>query len=275
MGDIKITTSWDQYKEVVPKVLPLVFFYGIVEILKAAAHLPESLVYHVLLFGSVIFIVYFVVTVFSKADNQIWKGATDMIDHTIDKTVQAKIYDGLQTYRFVDEFVEDEVDMLARARINDVAVRALVPTVYQNHHCREIKKMKGAANYLDAKSTLVVNAFKRDKSRVSCIQFVINKLPKGVTFEEAVNAYVYRLFHEVFGPTLRWACEEKIVYYKEILKRKDLSNGFREETRYRIKKNEEYILLLEELLGDSCLISKSAVAEQLDFNINDTCNTEQ
>jgi len=265
MIDIK-ASNWQHYKEIIPKALPLFILYAVVEILKVASGLPESIVYHVMLFSTVIFVIYIIISVFCKDDAQVLVDIFDTVD-TIDRTVQAKIYEGLQTYKFIDEFVGDDLEMLARNKVNNIAIRALVPSVFQNHHCREIERLKGCKPYINIKSEITAISFRRDRHRAGYIQLVMDKLPDGLVFDEAVNAYVCRLFTIVIGPTLIWACSEKINYYNRILsERKNISSRFRLDTLSKIEKNKKYIALIEDELGDSSILHKSILAKKLDFD---------
>jgi hypothetical protein len=120
----------------------------------------------------------------------------------------------------------------------------LIYAAYENHHTRKLDK-NGIDNYI-ADMVYDVKAVLRIWQR---------KFPE--LTDELIKEYVYRWIKQVVVPNLRSACTEKLVYYKAQTERDEVSKPLKEIMKRCIRKNEHYIVCIEELseLSDVKVIS--------------------
>ena len=256
-----IIQNYDKYKEITPKLFILGIIWGISEIASTFAGLSDTVVMYILIVSAIVVGLWLFVSYVGKADDTVWAEANEAIKG-IDKNAQTKIYEGIQDIKFIDEFVDDENEMIRRSKINSVAMSALTPSIYHNQHCKRIKELGGRENYLMTKRTAVIRAFNKNQQRSKYMRMVSRRLARG-TFDDLVKAYIYNLFVTVVGPALHDACESKLRFYREILTRRDLSSNFRKTTQGKIAKNEEYKTLIDEMLHNESIVQNAAQHSQL------------
>ena len=165
----------------------------------------------------------------------------------------------LDRVHFVEPFVPGEpIDTIRmRAMINEIAKSALIPSVYRDHHCREITSYDDPMQYIRTKRDLVVDAFNL-RHHEDYLQLVLNRLPAVITFEESVETYVANVFIDVVGPALIRCCETKIAYYDLMLHDGNMRRSIRDKAKHFKAKNEQYINCVQEICSHSMIISSSA-----------------
>ena len=254
--------AYQKYFNVAQKALPIAVLWLMGDILNRIHAISEQAAIYFIICGFATTIVWMLLEMVStNADSDVMMDLHDKLD-AIDRSVQAQIYAGLQYIRFLNEFVEAPDEMQRRVVINGIASRALVPSVFQNHHCRELGNPSSNRDYLWEKCRLVMQAFSNDRYHLEYQQLVMNRLPKGVAFEAAVGSYVHSLLLEVIIPALITACDKKIAYYDSLLKRKSISRKLREEIKGWRAKNMGYIAAISELRMSSSLITSSMISRE-------------
>jgi len=257
--------NYDKYRDLTPKLVILAIIWGISEIANNFAGLSETKVIYILVISAIIVGIWIFMEYMGKADDAVWAEANEAIKG-IDKATQTKIYEGIQDIKFIDEFIDDEAEMIRRSKINSVALAALTPSIYHNQHCRRIKELGGRESYLMSKRTAVTRAFNKNHQRAKYMKMISKRLAKG-TFDDLVKAYIYNLFVQVVGPALYESCEIKLRFYKEILARRDISRLFRKTTEAKVAKNEEYLTMIHDMLHHSSIVENAALHSQLAENI--------
>jgi len=130
--------------------------------------------------------------------------------------------------------------------VNLVANQPLVNSAYENHHTRELSEA-GADGYLENKANSVRKAVKAWKKDVAALR------------DELINAYVYYWASTAVMPNVRRSCEDKLTYYKKLLRRYDVGESVKDNIRLWIEKNEGYLHHLEKLAERSDIIKKSSI----------------
>ena len=187
-----------------------------------------------------------------------------------DKAAQKQIHIGLQGTKLLDDItgVTDNGERALRRSINEISRQALIPSVYHNHHCRELQK-HGVQKYSSLKRQMVLRAF--DGNDIVYRRLAEERLPKGMSFEMAVDEFVGCWLQDDVVPAVRDACEHKIEHYNSIESLRHISRGFRKEVQVHRKKNEEYVHLLSDLYIHSVTLRHSGIItpeEQFD-NLRD------
>jgi hypothetical protein len=186
--------------------------------------------------------------------------AFDLHDHieTLDRTNASEIIEGLNNVKFVESYVPGEPADTSRMRamINEIAKVALIPSIYHDHHCREIMSYDDPMQYIRTKRDIVVDAFNLGHHE-DYMQLVLNRLPASVTVEEAVESYISTLFVDVIGPSLIRCCETKIAYYELVVQDWSMSRSIRGKAKYFKEKNEQYIFNVREKCNVSTIIGSA------------------
>ena len=186
--------------------------------------------------------------------------AFDLHDHieNLDRINAGEMIEGLNRIKFVEPYIPGEpIDTIRmRAMINEIARSALIPSIYRDHHCREIMSYENPMQYIRTKRDLVVEAFNLGHHE-DYLQLVINRLPVAVSLEESIESYISNLFVDVFAPSLIRCCETKIAYYELVLKDRTMSRSIREKAKLFKAKNEEYIVNVREICNRSSVISSA------------------
>jgi len=202
----------------------------------------------------------------TNADSDVMMDLNDKQD-TIDRTVQAKIYAGLQQIRFVNEHVPNHEEIQQRVVINGIAARALFPSVLQNHYSRKLGCPVTNMDFLQEKYNDVDNAFSNNRYHLEYRQLIINRLPEGVSFTDAVASYVNSLLLKIIIPALLDSCKKKIDYYESLLRRGSISRKLRKEIKSWQSKNRGYIAVLTDLRTSHHVLSYSEIVREAE-NIN-------
>jgi len=212
------------------------------------------------LFGSGILIAVLWTYFDSRTKHKEIDTAFDLHDHIeyLDRIAANEIIDGLNQVKFVEPYVPGEpTDTIRmRAMINEIARAALIPSVYCDHHCREITSYDDPMQYIRTKRDLVVDAFNLAHHE-DYLQLVLNRLPATVSFEESVESFISNLFVDVVGPALIRCCETKIAYYELVLKDLTMSRSIREKAKHFKAKNEQYIHSLRNTCNYSTIIGSA------------------
>jgi len=268
-----IIQNYDKYREITPKVVILLIIWGVSEVAHSFSRLSDVAMMYVLIISACIVGLWLFIEYIGKADNIVWAEANEAIKG-IDKATQTRIYEGIQDIKFIDEFVDDESEMLRRSKINSVALGALTPSIYHNQHCRRIKETStdssdrnNGSGYLRYKQNLVIRAFNKNAQRSKYMKMISRRLSKG-TFDDLVKSYIHNLFINIVGPVLYESCRTKIRYYSEILTRKDLSRTFRKITQSKIDKNNEYLIILHDMMNSTSIIDSASCHNALSSNIS-------
>ena len=165
----------------------------------------------------------------------------------IDRDAQTEIYEGLQQIKFVEETTGSEIDLAVRT-VNDIAIAALTPSAYHNHHGKELVD-SGYEMYIDRKKKAVHRAFSR--SPMGYMQIASDMSPDH-SFDTAVDVFVRKWIHEEVIPAVKNACKLKIEYYQRIIStKKGISRGFKAKVQEWLSKNEGYIKALDELYAQN------------------------
>jgi len=188
----------------------------------------------------------------------------------IDRVAQQTIYDGLQDIKLIDdsELEGDDSERVVLYVINSLVFRALTPSVYQNHHGKELVDSGSSDKYIERKKKLVQKMF--SGANAGYKQLVANRLNGQANFDQAVDSAVCRWIRDDVVPAVRNACEQKIVYYNILKARKDLSCMFKSKTQERIVKNMLYINALNGLSLRSDIALRSRII--LPANAAEACN---
>ena len=167
----------------------------------------------------------------------------------IDRDMQEAIYDSLHDLRIIDDTCTDASDeeKIVRCTINNLIFRGLISSIFQNHYGKEIAD--AGNNYVEKKKKRIYRLF--SGSNAGYKQLLTSRLPAGVTFEQAVDSVVSHWVLDHIIPAVLNACEEKINYYIDLIKRGDLSTTFKAKTQERIDKNRRYIAAAQELQQSS------------------------
>ena len=181
----------------------------------------------------------------------------DLHDHieSLDRNNARDIIEGLSRVKLVEPYFPGEpTDTIRmRAMINEIARTALIPSIYQDHHFREIMSYDDPMQYVKTKRDLVVDAFNLGHHE-DYLQLVLNRLPANVTFEESVESYISNLFVDVIAPALIRCCETKIAYYELVLHDQDMCRSIREKAKQFKAKNEYYINYVRDICNYSAII---------------------
>ena len=212
------------------------------------------------LIGSSVLITVLWITLDNRINYREIDIAFDLHDHieAMDRISTSEMIEGLNHIKFVEPYVPGEPPdyIQMRAMINEIARDALIPSVYRNHHCREITSYDDPVQYFKTKRDLVVDAFHLGHHE-DYMQLVLNRLPDTVTFEEAVDSYISILFVDVFGPSLIRCCETKIAYYELVMCDWSMSGAIRGKARYFKIKNEQYIERVRDICNHSTIIGSA------------------
>jgi len=186
------------------------------------------------------------------------RGVTDDAIDLIDRDAQTEIYEGLLNMSmFENKDPNDPVECLMRNAVNNIAIGALIPSAYHNHHGRELIDL-GMNGYILRKKNCILRAFYR--ADMGYRQYVTNNLcTAGVSFESIMEGFVCYWVREIVIPAVQVACLKKIAHYNKVCERSDLSSGFRQNAVLRRAKNERYIAELDVLEEHSSLILRSTV----------------
>ena len=197
----------------------------------------------------------------TNADSDVMMDLNDKQD-TIDRTVQGKIYAGLQQIRFINEHVPNQEETQQRVVINGIAAKALVPSVLQNHYSRKLGCPNANLDYLREKYNEVDAAFSNNHHHLEYRQMVVNRLPEGVTFSDAIASYVNNLLLKIIIPALLDSCEKKIGFYESLLRRGSISQKLRREIKSWLAKNVGYVSALTELRTSSHVLMYSSIMRE-------------
>ena len=187
----------------------------------------------------------------------------------IDRVTQARMYEGLQDTKFLEEdgLFTDDLSKVMCSTVNSMAFRAISPSVYQNHHCRELVGIIPGGEPLPAfespgevfiarKKRMVYRMFEVADSRYQ--QFAASHLVHPQTFETLVDSFVCRWIKNEVIPALRTACEQKIVFYRSLCSRPGISREFKRRVHEWITKNKDYLDALSALYLQSDIALRSS-----------------
>ena len=186
----------------------------------------------------------------------------DHVEHQ-DKIAANEIVEGLHRVKFVESFVPGEpTDFIQmRAMINEIAREALIPSIYCDHHCREIMDYEDPMQYIRTKRDLVVDVFNLGHHE-DYMQLVLNRLPISMSFEEAVESYISDLVVDVISPALIRCCETKIVYYQSVIRDWSMSRFIRGKAKHFKEKNKTYIRHIQEICNCSAIIGSAITSRE-------------
>jgi hypothetical protein len=257
---------YQKYIRVFQKVLPIGLLWVMGETLNRLNAISETAVIYFIVGGFTTTIVWMLLEMAStNADSDVMMDLNDKQD-TIDRTVQGKIYAGLQQIRFINEHVPDQGEMQQRMVINGIAAKALVSSVFQNHYSRKLGCSDTNLDYLKDKCHDVETAFSDSHHHFEYRKMVVNRLPEGVTFTDAIASYVNNLLLKVIIPALLDSCEKKIGFYESLLRRGSISRKLRREIKSWLSKNMGYVSVLTDLRTTSCVLLYSKIMREAGSN---------
>ena len=131
--------------------------------------------------------------------------------------------------------------------VNRKAIEPLLCAAYENHHTRELSTDRGEV-YLANKTREIFDSIK-----VYQTQF------PGVLTEKRADGFANLWLKDVLIPNLRKTCYEKIELYKNYIARKDVSKTIKEVLTGLLKKNENYIVLINDLENISDIKTKTGI----------------
>ena len=131
--------------------------------------------------------------------------------------------------------------------VNRKAIEPLICAAYENHHTREITNDNGHV-YLENKSNEIFDS----------IKVYQNQFP-GVLTEERADSFANYWVQCVLVANLRKACNDKIELYKKYIARKDVSKTIKDILSGLLKKNEYYIVLINDLANISDIKAKTGI----------------
>ena len=179
-----------------------------------------------------------------RMDNSVvWCRFTDEIKH-IDSATQNAIARATTRLEIVNPELFDMSD--TALLVNYAANLQLVIATYANDHTRKIAADKGNAYLLD-KTNDVANAIKQYTSKL-----------EGLTYELA-EAHVCHWFKRIVIPHIRKACNEKIEMYKRLIADSNINRSLKEIFEDRLKRNQNYILRIDEIDGREDITAKSSI----------------
>lgn len=255
------TSEWDifqKYGKAVIQLSPVLILFAMSQALVLLKDVDPMIKIYFVVGGFGITALWMILDIFTdKSDFATFLDIQNHID-AIDRVAQQTIYDGLQDVKLIDdsELESNDNERVVRYVINSLAYRALTPSVYQNHHGKELV-IGTVDNYIERKKKLVCRMF--SDTNAGYRQLVINRLPGTATFEQAVDSMVCRWIRDDVVPAVRNACEQKIVYYNNLMTRRDLSYMFKSKTQERITKNMQYIAAMNELSLRSDIALRSRI----------------
>ena len=235
------TPEWDslcKYGKAAMQLSPVVILYVMSQTLVVLKDVDPVIKIYFVVGGFGITALWMILDIFTdKSDLATFLDIQNHID-TIDRVAQQTIYDGLQDAKLIDDSeLESDNERVVRYVINSLAYRALTPSVYQNHHGKEL--VAGTVDhYIERKKKLVYRMF--SGANAGYKQLVVNRLHGATSFEQAVDSMVCRWIRDDVVPAVRQACEQKIIHYNRLMARKDLSTMFKSKTQERIAKNMRY-----------------------------------
>ena len=248
--------TWTKYGKLLNSSSPLVIVLLSSSVL---TYIKDATIWHWLLFfitGIVLSIIQYLNEIriqYSELD-----ASRDLHDklEPIDSKAQSQIYEGLLSMSLIDctDPELDDVERLMRCRINDLAIYALTPSVYQNHHSRDIAE-GGADDYLEKKKKIVMNKFAQHYAEFR--KHVVKRLPKGMTFEQAVDSFICLWVKDEVVPAIKDSCKKKIDYYTKLITVSYISRKFKSDVMEWRKKNIDYISKLDVLENRSDIILRS------------------
>jgi hypothetical protein len=115
---------------------------------------------------------------------------------------------------------------------------------------------------LQEKCNDVESAFSNDRFHLEYRQLVVNRLPDGVTFADAIASYVNNFLLKIIIPALLDSCKKKIDYYESLLRRGSISRKLRKEIKSWQSKNMGYISILADLRNSSYVLLYSGIIRE-------------
>ena len=173
-----------------------------------------------------------------------------------DRQAQASILNGLQSIGIMEITSNmSDSDLLAAQITNNRCFTALLPSIYQNHHAREVGD-NCYRNYIERKVSQIMTAFTGQNEGFGLLaQGLLGDVP----LEEAVRALVIKWMRDDVIPAIEQTCRAKILYYKSLENRRDVSFSFKRKAREKREKNEGYLIRIEEIQRESALLTKRLV----------------
>ena len=260
------TPEWDifqKYGKAAIQLSPVLILFAMSQALVWLKDIDPMIKIYFIVGGFSITALWMILDIFTdKSDLATFLDIQNHIE-SIDRVAQQTIYDGLQDAKLIDdsELESDDNERVVRYVINSLAYRALTPSVYQNHHGKEL--VAGPVDlYIERKKKLVFRMF--SGANAGYKQLVVNRLHGATSFEQAVDSMVCRWIRDDVVPAVRQACEQKIIHYNRLIARKDLSYMFKSKTQERIAKNMRYIASMNELALRSDIAFRSRIILSVD-----------
>jgi len=251
-----------QWGNVLAKTSPIAILFGVSLIIDSIGKIDnQSTVVYCLLAGTIITLVWLAIDqLWNKEDNFVLMELCNK-GRDIDAEVQSAISDGLTSCRLLSEFVagEDVETLQAHTIINSIAYKAFVPSIYKNHHCKDMAKCKDIKEHFDKKSREILKVFNANSYHINFLNILKKQLPASVTVPTAIESYTYNVYYEIILPALLVACTDKINYYKSLIKRGTISRRLVALLNDRITRNEGYIEMIEQAIRSSTIVHKSAI----------------
>jgi hypothetical protein len=169
----------------------------------------------------------------------------------IDRDAQAEIHDGLLGTSLISEEESDLTQKLLRGAVNSIAVQALVPSAYHNHHARELIE-HGDERYVARKKSLVYKAFSvadPEYKEIVAASFpsTVPNMTKEERFDAAIEAFVCKWIRKTVIPAASYASERKVQEYSRLCKMSTTSRRFKQKMAEHMDKNTRYIAALTAL----------------------------
>ena len=262
LGRPQYSPDWDffqKYGRAAIQLSPVLILFAMSQALVWLKDIDPMIKIYFIVGGFGITALWMILDIFTdKSDFATFLDIQNHID-AIDRVAQQTIYDGLQDIKLIDdsELEGGDSEKVVLYVINSLVFRALTPSVYQNHHGKELVNSGSSDKYIERKKKLVHKMF--SGANAGYKQLVANRCGGHVDFEQAVDSVVCRWIRDDVVPAVRNACEQKIVYYNILKARKDLSCMFKSKTQERIVKNMLYINALNGLSLRSDITFRSRI----------------
>ena len=130
--------------------------------------------------------------------------------------------------------------------VNYKAMLLLVYAAYENHHTRNLVE-NGTDLYITEKTNDIVESIQIWQDKFPVLQY------------EFVEGYVCHWIKKILIPNVMPACNKKIIFYKKLLARTNVSETLKTEIKAWLAKNEDYVAALKELLKCSLIQKKSSI----------------
>ncbi|MCL2711279.1 MAG: hypothetical protein FWE95_10400, partial [Planctomycetaceae bacterium] len=163
LGRPQHTPEWDffhKYGKAAIQLSPVIILFAMSQALVWLKDIDPMIKIYFVVGGFGITALWMILDIFTdKSDLATFLDIQNHIE-AIDRVAQQTIYDGLQDVKLIDdsELESNDGERVVRYVINSLAYRALTPSVYQNHHGKEL--VTGSVDdYIERKKKLVCRMF--------------------------------------------------------------------------------------------------------------------